>query len=609
MNTLRVGSLWGRRLAIALLALSVPVMCPLAGRAQEQGDPPARVARVSYLSGKVSLQPSGENQWSQASLNYPMTTNDRLYTDQGARAELDLGSTAVRLSEATDLTVANLNDQLMQFGLAQGTLRISVYELISGNTIEVDTPNGALTLQQGQYRVDTFPDDNTTLVSVYSGSVQLSGGGLNQAVQSGQAVKLTGTGPIQVEYVSLPAQDAFDQWCASRDQLFASNASAAYVSRETPGYDALNAFGVWTTSPQYGPVWYPTAVPAGWVPYQYGHWVWVNPWGWSWVDYDPWGFAPFHYGRWAYIGPRWCWVPGPVVVRPYYAPALVAFVGGAGFSVGIGIGGAGLAAWFPLGPREPFYPWYHCGNTYLRQVNVTNIRNYTFVNVTNVTNIHYVNEHIATTVVRANVFSSGAAVRSGIVHVNAAQLARAQVIPHPEMNPGQGAALGGRAVAAPVRAQRFTPAAARQRLASVRPIQGPANARVNPRGATPAAPARPMYQAPRTPAPRATAARAYTPVQRQAPGSPPNTRPRLITRNAPAPTSVPFSTKLRAMQSHPGRPLEPQQVNNLRAGRPAGPMRDREYIPHPSSRPAQRQSAPARPSKPASNKPARNERH
>src|SRR5256885_3839541 len=43
----------------------------------------------------------------------------------------------------------------------------------------------------------------------------------------------------------------------------------------------------------------------------------------SWVDDAPWGFAPFHYGRWTIVGGSWGWVPGPIRVRPWYAPALV----------------------------------------------------------------------------------------------------------------------------------------------------------------------------------------------------------------------------------------------------------------------------------------------
>src|SRR5271157_2316492 len=109
-------------------------------------DPPARVARLSFITGAVSLQPSGASDWSQASLNYPLTAGDRIYTDEGSQAEIEIGTTAVRASATTDLTVANLDDQFMQLGLGQGAIRVRVYDLPSGHSIEVDTPNGALTL-------------------------------------------------------------------------------------------------------------------------------------------------------------------------------------------------------------------------------------------------------------------------------------------------------------------------------------------------------------------------------------------------------------------------------------------------------------------------------
>jgi hypothetical protein len=44
------------------------------------------------------------------------------------------------------------------------------------------------------------------------------------------------------------------------------------------------------------------------------------------------------------------------------------------------------------------------------------------------------------------------------------------------------------------------------------------------------------------------------------------------------------------MNEHPGRPLEPRQLENLRSARPAGPMLDREFpqhvMPVPRARPA-----------------------
>jgi hypothetical protein len=41
-------------------------------------DPPSRVARIAYINGSVSFEPASVDQWTAASLNYPMTTGDNL---------------------------------------------------------------------------------------------------------------------------------------------------------------------------------------------------------------------------------------------------------------------------------------------------------------------------------------------------------------------------------------------------------------------------------------------------------------------------------------------------------------------------------------------------
>ncbi|HEV2177694.1 MAG TPA: DUF6600 domain-containing protein [Terriglobia bacterium] len=585
----------------------------------DQGNPPDRVARLSYLGGNVSLQVNGESDWSQASLNYTATTGDRLYTDQGARAELEIGSLTVRMSEATDLTIANLTDQIAQFGLEQGAIRVRVYDLPSGNSVEVDTPNGALTLLgPGDYRMDT--DSNGTRVSVYDGSVQISGGGADQTVDAGAAVELTGTGPVQIASVGLPGPDDFDRWCQERDRLVQDSASARYVSRDIPGYSDLDQYGRWQPDSEYGPVWYPSGVPAGWVPYRYGHWAWVEPWGWTWVEDEPWGFCPFHYGRWAFIGGGWGWVPGPVVVSPFYAPALVAFVGGSGFSVGFGFGGIGVAAWFPLGPREPFFPSYHYGGDYLRQVNITNIRNVTnitnIINVTNINNIHYVNRTVATTVVPKTVLASGQPVARQVVKVNPQQLARAPIIPHPTIAPTARAAVGAAKVVPrpPVRVHRViatpgprpaaraaTPPAPGRRAAPA----GQSNARPplvtrmpppassgNARPATGNPPPQRATSPGRT-APPERAAPQQRPAQPQQAGRPRTTPPNLITKRPPPPRDVPFQAHQKALQQDPGRPLGPRQERNIQQGKPAGPPRSREFPPHPAPR-AEKPAAPSK---------------
>jgi hypothetical protein len=271
-----------------------------------EDNPPARAARISYLKGKVSFQPAGHDQWSEATPNFTVTTGDRIYTDKNARAELEVGPYSVRLSSATDLLVTNLNDQIMQLGLEQGTLRVSVYELTSGNTVEIDTPNGALTLlTAGTYRVDTDPDGANTIVSVNSGSLEISGEGVSQTLQTDQSARLTGHNPIQLTSIPIPALDSFDKWCEERDRRLASSVSAKYVSRGAPGYGDLDDYGRWEVVAEYGPIWYPVGIPVGWVPYRFGHWAWIEPWGWAWVEDEPWGFCPFHYGRWVFIGAAW----------------------------------------------------------------------------------------------------------------------------------------------------------------------------------------------------------------------------------------------------------------------------------------------------------------
>ena len=575
------------RLPLLLAALLPLAAGPLLAQdttapAAGPGDPPSRVARVSDVAGTVSFQPSGDTTWSLVSVNYPLTTGDRIYADRGGRAELQLGSMALRVSEATDLTVTNLDDQFAQFGMSQGTLRISVYDLVPGDSIEIDTPRGAIALlATGEYRIDAPPDESPMVVSVYRGSLQWTAGGVAQTVQSGQAVSVSGINPIEVASVALGAPDGFDQWSANRDRLLTASPSAQYVGRDIPGYADLDDAGMWQADAEYGPVWYPASVPMGWAPYRYGHWVWIEPWGWTWVEHEPWGYAPFHYGRWVYVRSRWGWLPGSMVARPYYAPALVVFVDGGQIQ-------AGAQAWFPLGPGEPYHPWYHTGREYRDRMNARTFGRVANVpRTTPVTAITYRNRRQGMTVVPTTTFRSGLPVARRAIPVTAAQIERAPVTPHPFTQPGRSAEAGGNAI---VPSPRIRP-----------PTWHVAPA---PRPAPALRPNQPLIVRRSVPV--------VVPVARRNPSSPAPS-PVLITRHAPPPPEPSFQVRQGAMQPDEGRPLEPQQINNLRAGKPAGPARDTENPPHaavgreapqpraqeaprPAAQPAAR---PAQPSAPA----------
>jgi hypothetical protein len=363
-------------------------------------DPPGRAVRIKYISGAVSMQPGGVNDWVAAEVNRPLTTSDRVWTDKEARAELHLGSAALRMNAETSLTFTNVNDDIVQIELDQGTLNLHVRHLFGGETYEIDTPNQAFTIiKAGDYRFDVDPNADTTSVTVWKGQGEANGQGPGVKLKSGHQATFTGGNSMEHEVASAPGLDGFDDWCRVRDDREDHARSYQYVSADVVGADELDEYGTWRVEPQYGAVWVPAVAP-GWAPYRDGRWVWVEPWGWTWVDEAPWGFAPCHYGRWVHMGGYWAWAPGPVVVaRPVYAPALVAWVGGPRFGVSLSFGGGGGVAWFPLGWGEPYVPSYHVSRNYFQQVNVTNTR---ITNITTVTNNYYVTNN-NTTVVNNNI--------------------------------------------------------------------------------------------------------------------------------------------------------------------------------------------------------------
>jgi hypothetical protein len=360
--------------------------------------------------------------WTEATINYPLHAGDHLWTDTDARAELTVGSNAIRLAPQSAFGFLALDDRTTQVRLSQGSLDVRVRTLGDDDSFEIDTPTGAISLlRPGTYRVDVDPSGDTTTVSVRHGQVDVTAAGSAFAVHAGDAAVVVGGDSPSYDIRDAARPDEWEDWCATRDRRWDDSRSSHYVSREMIGYEDLDDNGDWRDTPDYGPVWAPRTVAAGWAPYRYGHWAWVEPWGWTWIDDAPWGFAPFHYGRWVYWEGGWVWVPGRRVARPVYAPALVVFVGG---------GNAGVA-WFPLAPEEPYVPGYHVSQTYIRNVNVTNV-NVTNINVTNVnvTNIKYRNREApgAVTVVSQETFVHSRPVGKGMVGAALEHLEQARVL-------------------------------------------------------------------------------------------------------------------------------------------------------------------------------------
>ncbi|MGH8504676.1 MAG: DUF6600 domain-containing protein, partial [Stenotrophobium sp.] len=251
-------------------------------------DPPARVARLSVLAGEVSYAAAGQQSWSAIGINRPLIAGDRLLTGDDSRVELQLGGASVRLASNTASSFLALDEQIAQIELSQGTLNLDVRTLDDGQSYEVDTPTVALVVRTaGEYRID-INGDNSTTVSVFSGAVTVYGSNDSQYALTGrQSYRFGDAALTDVVGQPLPAPDAFDDWCFARDDAERGAATQTYVSPDIVGASDLDAYGQWRDVDDYGYVWFPSAVAAGWAPYRYGHWVWIAPWGWTWIDDAP----------------------------------------------------------------------------------------------------------------------------------------------------------------------------------------------------------------------------------------------------------------------------------------------------------------------------------
>lgn len=351
-----------------LLVAAVLVAIPLSSQGPavstpQPDDPPTRVGRLNWLTGDVSFQPAGLDEWTTATVNYPLTTADHLFSGPDARAEIHIGSNAIRLDANSNFGFLNLDDGIVQVSLTEGSMEIRLRTLEDDDSFEIATPNGAITLlRTGDYRIDTDPERDATMLTVRAGQAELFSGANSVIIRAPQTAYFKTDQNANVQTANDP--DDFDAFVAGREgAILTTDAAAAstnprgidrfsdrvsvadLVTEGMTGAEDLNAYGTWQYSPATGQDWVPPVDP-GWVPYSDGDWAYVEPWGWTWIDAAPWGFAPYHYGRWGFTNGRWVWYPGTRQTQ-VYAPALVTFIGG---------GSAGSVSWLPLGPRDLWIP-------------------------------------------------------------------------------------------------------------------------------------------------------------------------------------------------------------------------------------------------------------
>jgi hypothetical protein len=416
------------------------LLAAIAGAAPAGAAPAAAplVGRIAAADGGVRVRAAGGD-WGAAEVNQPVAGAMALRTAAPGRALLRIGADTVALAPGTELELGVLDAGAgLHLLLHQGRIGVALSSADPAATIEVDTPQGQVWLRTaGAYEIAAGDGKMPGRLAAFDGRARFIGKGIDTTVGAGAAIVLDGGSAAPTH--SAAAADDFVRWWRPPPGEAAAPA-LAHVSPAMTGSAALDDSGSWQGVAGAGAVWFPKTLPDGWAPYRFGHWRWMQPWGWTWIDAAAWGFAPSHYGRWArFPAPgggdaRWGWVPGAPVAHPLFMPAAVAFLGTAGVGISYPDANGPAVGWFPLAPGEVYWPRYTQDAGTIRRLNRGAVADVAAIGATAagappaaIIDAAYRNREFASVVPRA-VFVGGKPVMPALVHLPPERLKNAPLL-------------------------------------------------------------------------------------------------------------------------------------------------------------------------------------
>ncbi len=283
----------------------------------------ARIVRLSFVEGNVTVQRPDVPAWTEAPVNTPLQEGFELSTGENSFAEIQFenGGT-IRLGQLsllkfTELELAPDGGKINHVDLLQGYATFHPLSSDGGDSVQVGTPYGTLIAQGGtRFRVDL--DQDLERVEVFHGTVEVQSDlGARTLQKESVLVLQPGTAEPTVVTQGI-TEDDWDQWVDDREARLETPSAGPSpdnypggAPEATYGWDDLQQYGNWSEVPGAGYGWTPTGVSPGWSPYSTGQWCWYNGWGYTWIGAEPWGWLPYHYGWWEFIaGMGWVWFPG-----------------------------------------------------------------------------------------------------------------------------------------------------------------------------------------------------------------------------------------------------------------------------------------------------------
>src|SRR5947208_11833718 len=146
---------------------------------QQDGDAPdpdsanRGAARISVMSGDVSVRRGDNGDYVAAGVNAPLVVGDRVLTGRNSRAEVQFDwANMTRTASDTEIRISELGDRRYQIQLARGVATFRVLR-DSQADVEVSTPQVSIRPKnQGVYRL-AVRDDGQTEITVRLGEVEV----------------------------------------------------------------------------------------------------------------------------------------------------------------------------------------------------------------------------------------------------------------------------------------------------------------------------------------------------------------------------------------------------------------------------------------------------
>ena len=294
-------------LATALAAAPAFADSSRGDRETARGD--RETARVSLVEGTLYVRGPFDEETEELAVNAVLRQGDEVFTEEDTFAEIELpDETFVRLASGSGIVLGSISDDGVSLSLSAGVAYVSRGPGAPGVT--VGTFSGTVRVDDdSMVRVGEDAERSALVVGVATGRASLRDGEAEVSVERGESLtwmdRRAGS-----EAFDPDRGDAFDRWNAERERVVRRIADSPHVSRSMMGWRELDGQGEWFRLDDDW-AWRPTRISAGWRPYSNGYWSWCEPWGWTFVAFEPWGYVTCHHGRWDYRAPYgWCWRPG-----------------------------------------------------------------------------------------------------------------------------------------------------------------------------------------------------------------------------------------------------------------------------------------------------------